>query len=107
MADLISYLYSLGFVGRGGNAVRGAVVFDEKGCTQCHAGVNARAIDLSQSEVMDDSIALSAAMWNHAPEMHELMAEQAVAWPKFEAGDMEDLAAHLRRSTAMGRTGEE
>jgi cytochrome c2 len=99
MADLISYLYFLGFVGRGGNAERGSAVFDEKGCMRCHAGADALAIDLSQSEVVHDSIALSAAMWNHAPEMHELMAEQAVAWPKFEAGDMEDLATYLRRST--------
>jgi len=99
MADLISYLYFLGYVGRGGEAVRGEAVFDEKGCAHCHAGTAGRAIDLSQSEAVDDSIALSAAMWNHAPEMHELMAEQAIAWPKFEAGDMEDLAAYLRRST--------
>jgi hypothetical protein len=25
------------------------------------------------------------------------MAERAVAWPQFEAGEMEDLAAYLRR----------
>ena len=107
MADLISYLYFLGFVGRGGDPERGAAVFEEKGCMRCHAGDNARAIDLSESEVVAESMALAAAMWNHAPAMHELMAEQAVAWPKFEPGDMEDLAAYLRRSTVKGRTGEE
>jgi hypothetical protein len=30
--------------------------------------------------------------------MHQLMAERAVAWPKFDAGDMGHLAAYLRRS---------
>ncbi len=46
----------------------------------------------------DDAIGLSAAMWNHAPEMHELMAEHGVPWPKFEEGEMEDLVAFLKDS---------
>jgi len=43
-----------------------------------------------------DPVALSASMWNHAPQMHELMAKRSAPWPKFEPGDMEDLAAFLQ-----------
>ena len=67
-------------------------------------GVEMAAVEYA-GEVVADSMALSAAMWTHAPEMHELMAEQAVVWPKFEAGDMEDLAAYLRRSMERGGRG--
>jgi len=97
LADLISHLYSLSFVGRRGDVDRGAALFAEKGCAGCHRGPSAVAADLAGSSVTADATALSAAMWNHAPEMHSLMAERAVAWPQFEAGEMEDLAAYLRR----------
>ena len=97
MADLISYLYFLGFFGEEGDPARGASVFEERGCARCHMPRVAEAMDLSRSEAAADPIALSAAMWNHAPEMHQLMAERAVAWPKFEAGDMAHLAAYLRK----------
>ncbi len=96
MADLISYLHFLGFFGEQGDAARGASVFTERGCARCHEEHPGKAPDLSRSKAATDPIALSAAMWNHAPEMHQLMAERAVAWPKFDAGDMGDLAAYLR-----------
>jgi cytochrome c len=98
MADLISYLYFLGFFGEQGDAARGASVFRNRGCARCHEERAGKAADLSRSKAATDPIALSAAMWNHSPEMHQLMAERAVAWPKFDAGDMGHLAAYLRRS---------
>lgn len=106
LADLISHLYSLSFVGRRGNADRGAAVFAEKGCGGCHGGPSAVAADLAESKVTGEPTALSAAMWNHAPEMHAQMAEQAVAWPQFEVGEMEDLAAYLRRIARPAAVGD-
>ena len=97
MADLLSYLHFLGFFGKQGNAAVGERIFAERGCAECHAGAEAKAVDLSTSRAAADPIDLSAAMWNHAPEMHGLMADQAVAWPKFDPGDMEHLAAFLRK----------
>ncbi len=105
MADLISYLYFLGFFGEAGNASRGAAVFKERGCARCHEAGAEEVVNLSKSQVATDPIALSAAMWNHAPDMHRLMAERTIAWPKFDAGDMADLAAYLRRMTAPDKAG--
>jgi mono/diheme cytochrome c family protein len=99
MADLISYLYFLGFLGEHGEPGRGASVFKERGCTSCHGG-GGKAVSLTGSKAASDPIALSAAMWNHAPEMHDLMAERGVAWPTFDPGDMEDLAAYLRKAAS-------
>ncbi|MFQ5876692.1 MAG: c-type cytochrome [Acidobacteriota bacterium] len=107
MADLIAYLYFLSFVSGEGDPDRGASLFRERGCATCHAGPEAEAMDLSGSELVADPIALSAAMWNHAPEMHELMAEKAVAWPKFDPGDMLHLTAYLRRIAPSPKAGKE
>ncbi len=96
MADLISYLHFLGFLRESGDAWKGRSIFEQKGCVRCHEGPGAAAKSLSGNQVARDPIALSAAMWNHAPEMHLLMADQAVAWPKFDIGDMGNLAAYLR-----------
>lgn len=101
MADLIAYLYFMGFVSEEGDAKRGATMFRERGCARCHEGPGARVSNLAESDAVRDPIALSAAMWNHAPEMHSLMAEQAVAWPQFDPGDMEDLVAHLRGAASV------
>ncbi len=105
MADLISYLYFMSYVGGEGEPATGAVIFKERGCARCHEGTGPEAVDLSSSRVVLDPIALSAAMWNHAPEMHALMAEQAVAWPKLDPGDMVHLAAYLRRIAAPSGKG--
>jgi cytochrome c2 len=96
LADVVSYLHFIGYRGRLGNAGRGAEVFRGKGCAVCHEYQQIQAPDLVDLHSEDDAIGLSAAMWNHAPEMHDQMAEHGVPWPKFEEGEMEDLVAFLR-----------
>jgi len=106
MADLISYLHFIGFFSEDGDAAEGEAVFRDRGCAGCHAGDGAEAMDLASSDAISDPIALSAAMWNHAPEMHGLMADLAIVWPKFESGEMEDLAAYLSRLAAVKENSE-
>jgi len=96
LADVVSYLHFIGYRGGSGDAARGAVVFRDKGCAVCHEHQQIEAPDLLELHSEDDAIGLSAAMWNHAPEMHEQMAEYGVPWPKFEEGEMKDLVAFLR-----------
>jgi cytochrome c2 len=97
MADLISFLYFLGFVGEDGDPRRGKLIFSERGCASCHEKGDGEAPDLAGGGLAADPMALSAAMWNHAPQMHRLMAAHSVAWPKFDTGDMKHLAAYLRK----------
>jgi cytochrome c2 len=94
MADVIGYIYLLGYVGEPGDETKGQALFSAKGCASCHSDEGAGP-DIPEADV-SGTIALSSAMWNHAPGMHELMAEQGTPWPKFEAGEMEDIVAFLR-----------
>ena len=96
LADLIAYLYFRGYLGEKGDAKRGQAVFNAKGCAGCHAGGVGGAPDLRQSLQQTDHAGLASAMWNHAPQMHRLMAEKAPFWPKFEPGEMQNLVAYLR-----------
>lgn len=99
LPDLIAYLYFLGYRGDDGDPVVGSALFVEKGCAGCHDGEE-HAPDLSASLDRSTDSDLAAAMWNHAPQMHEVMAEIAPFWPKFEPGEMRDLAAYLRARPA-------
>jgi cytochrome c len=96
LSDLVAHLYFRGYLGEEGSAVTGAVVFKEKGCAACHGAAVAGAPDLASVLERTDRAGLASAMWNHAPQMHQLMAEKAPFWPKFEAGEMRDLVAYLR-----------
>jgi cytochrome c551/c552 len=98
-ADLIAYLYFLGFVGEEGDARQGTAVFAEKGCGSCHQGAADGVPDLREDRALADPVGLAAAMWNHAPQMHSLMAEKSAFWPKFEGDEMRNLAAYLRNQS--------
>ena len=96
LSDLIAYLYFRGYLGEDGDPRRGLTVFNAKGCAGCHAGGGEGAPDLAKVLQQTDRAGLASAMWNHAPQMHELMAAKAPFWPKFEPGEMRNLVAYLR-----------
>lgn len=96
MADLISYLHFLSFLKETGDPSKGEAIAREKGCITCHERNDAAVRQLAGNPAAGEPVALAAAMWNHAPEMHRMMAEKSVAWPRFEHGEMANLAAWLR-----------
>jgi cytochrome c2 len=95
MADLIAHLYFLGYVGNPGDPKIGAAVFSAKGCASCHKEGSTGAPSLVDLVKRTDRAGLASAMWNHAPQMHSTMAERSTFWPKFEPGEMRNLAAYL------------
>jgi cytochrome c2 len=96
MADIISFLYYLRFYESGGDVSVGQGVFTRKGCAACHVGSGPSTIgpDLSESEASLTPLGLATAMWNHAPDMYDLI--QVAEWPRFEGEEMRDLAVYLR-----------
>ncbi len=103
MSDLIAYLYFLGYLGNPGDPKLGASVFKLKGCASCHQEGAGGAPSLADVVRRTDRAALASAMWNHAPQMHRIMAERSTFWPKFEPGEMRNLAAYLE--TLVGKPG--
>lgn len=102
LADLIAYLYFRGYLGEEGDPKRGAAVYTSKSCAMCHESGVGGAPDLAAVIQRTDRAGLASAMWNHAPQMHRLMAERAPFWPKFEPGEMGHLVAYLRSLARPG-----
>ncbi len=99
MADLIAYLYFLGFHDEPGDSEKGQMVFSKKGCVNCH-GQDARggeyAPDLSESKGAASPLDMAQIMWNHAPVMEERITEKVMRWPTFTGEEMRDIYAFLR-----------
>ena len=84
------------------DVARGREVFSHKGCTNCHGKADSGAPDPSQLAAGTNRAGLASAMWNHAPQMYERMAEISPFWPKFEPGEMRDLATFLQHEGGAG-----
>jgi mono/diheme cytochrome c family protein len=59
------------------NPLKGRLVFEEKGCIECHAigGYGGTAgPDLSREEYHGSTLDLASIIWNHAPQMNRKYA---------------------------------
>jgi cytochrome c551/c552 len=106
-ADLFAYFYSLAYFSAPGNAAKGAVVFEEKGCGLCH-GTTIGPFDASsrrrlplQSPIstwarVADPLGWAERMWNHSGKVFTELSQAESRWPQFSSQDMIDLLAYLR-----------
>jgi mono/diheme cytochrome c family protein len=98
MADLIAYLYFLGFEDKPGSQEKGARIFEGKGCGGCHqSGGKGKGPDLVTIPTIDSPIHMIQLMWNHAGEMEDLLIMQNKRWPQLSTEEMRDLYAYLRK----------
>ena len=84
-----------------GDPVRGAKLWNDKGCSDCHSlngvgGTDAPPLDsmrghLSAREVAD----MSGQIWDHLPQMLHHFKEEGLAVPTFAPGEMADLIAFI------------
>ncbi|MFQ5866154.1 MAG: c-type cytochrome, partial [bacterium] len=81
-----------------GDPAKGEKLADEKGCMRCHAfrgvggnlGPDFGAIDLNYSVTQ-----IAGKMWNHGPQMWEVMKREGVTFPVFEKREMADVIAYI------------
>ena len=91
-----------------GDPVRGAALFESKGCSDCHSyagkgGTDAPPLDymsghLSAREVAD----MSGQIWNHLPAMLMHFEEEGLPVPTFQDDQMADLVAYLHSERKTG-----
>jgi cytochrome c2 len=98
-ANLFAYFYSARFFEQPGDAARGKRAFNSRGCSNCHGlkeGLLPRIRPVSQWESLGDPVALTEAMWNHAPTMLAEARLKEQVWPTLTAQDLSDILVYLR-----------
>jgi len=99
MTNLFAFLYTVRSLDEPGDADRGRQLLAEKRCLECHAvaGQGGRAgPDLRDWASYRNPVSWIQAMWNHAPQMQQLMQQRNLPWPEFEQSDVADLIAYIR-----------
>jgi mono/diheme cytochrome c family protein len=103
MADLLSYLYTLRYVGEPGDAARGEVLFSANGCVACHRVRNEgdpASKDLAVVGERMTAIGWATAMWNHP-------GAGDADRPRFEGRDMSDTLSYVRGGGVAPRLDED
>lgn len=98
-ADLFAYFYSARFFETPGDAARGKKAFTARGCSGCHGlkeSILPQVKPVSQWESLGDPVALTEAMWNHAPTMNAETQRKSVPWPNLSAQELTDILVYLR-----------
>jgi len=102
-ADLFAYFYSARFFEKPGDAGRGKRVFSDRACSTCHGltdVIKPGVKPVSQWSALSDPIALTEAMWNHAPNMMAEIKLRRIGWPQLSGQDLTDLLVYLRNLPA-------
>jgi mono/diheme cytochrome c family protein len=100
--QLVSYLFFSRYADQSGDVDRGRALFKAQHCVLCHSiksvGGN-RASDLAASHSVENPIAWTQALWNHASKMQLALDHEGLQWPTFKADEMRDLFAYVRQSS--------
>lgn len=74
----------------------GRTLASEKGCLQCHAlSSDADAIGFAEMELDASLTEIAGHMWNHGPDMWEMMEDRGIAFPSLTRREMADLIAYV------------
>lgn len=82
-----------------GDAGRGRVLFEEKGCGRCHRPQQESPGQGPPLEVIrrpQGMRQLAGRLWNHAPAMFDTFEKEGLKWPELVPEQMADLMAYLQ-----------
>jgi cytochrome c551/c552 len=106
MAELISYLSYIRYLGEPGNVSKGKKLLKSKGCVKCHKfGGRGGDVgpDFGKIKNYISPLRLVEALWNHGPNMRQLFEEHNIARPQFKGREMIDLAVAIRSYMSPNR----
>ncbi len=96
MADLIAFMYFLGFEDDSGNGAAGQQIIVDRGCLDCHeTDGHGRARSFASIGRIDSPARMIELMWNHAQAMEDKLLVRNEDWPKLTKQEMQDLYAFL------------
>ena len=90
------------------NPLKGQIIFEEKGCIECHAigGYGGtEGPDLSQELYFGSVLELASIIWNHTPQMNRKFRQMRSDRPQFTEGEMLDLFGFLYYLRYLGEPG--
>lgn len=94
MADLVAYLYAVGYFADSGRSSRGRALVESRGCLACHAlgaAGGERASDLAGGAGPETPAGAVAALWNHV----EVLEAGGDPWASVTSAEMADIVAFL------------
>lgn len=102
MADVISYLFTVQYMGARGDAEKGKQIFVDKSCIKCHAkdGQGGKTgPDLSYLKGRANPILMAYVRWgaSHGGKMLEEITKMGIPWPYFKENEMTDLLEYLNK----------
>jgi cytochrome c2 len=101
MADMIAFLFSVGYFDEVGDPSKGREIFVSKRCSTCHEGPNSRGGNIRLPGGSSSFVSIAVAMWNHGPVMMASIKRAGLEWPTLTREQVVDLAAYLE--TGDGR----
>ena len=107
-ADLVAFLFSVDYFDPLGRPEVGRRLFSAKRCVVCHqvagsGGVIGPSLDTLGQYA--SPIFLATAMWNHGPQMAEVMRARGIPRPSFQGSEFADLLAFIGTVAPDGRQG--
>jgi mono/diheme cytochrome c family protein len=105
VAALISFIFTLQYYDEPGDPQRGERLFTSKACVQCHevAGQGGRSgPSLDFLKRANSPVLIAAALWNHGPEMAEVLKAKGIARPTFGRKDLSDIIAYIQTAAREG-----
>ena len=96
--DLAAFLFTLDYFDPRGNPEVGRRLFTEKRCIVCHqvggtGGVVGPSLDFLRQ--YGSPIYLATAMWNHGPQMADVMRAKGIPRPTFKGSELVDLIGYI------------
>jgi len=104
VGDLVAFLFTLDYFDPRGRPEAGRKLFTDKRCVVCHqvggtGGVVGPSLDSLRQYA--SPIFLATAMWNHGPQMADVMRTMKISRPTFKDTELSDLIAYITSTSPV------